>query len=96
VLDDQPQPAAAQLMRFEGAAMSAAATQFPITGTIDTLTTYGVVMGFDFGYSRVARQFDTNGKNSLDGGAGVGRKRASLLHFSCAQPLPDRKKGAGF
>jgi hypothetical protein len=60
VLDDQPQAAAAQLMRFEGTPMPATAAQLPVTGAINTLATYGVVMDFNFIYSCVSRQFDTD------------------------------------
>ena len=60
MLDDQPQAAAAQLVRFEDATMPATAAQLPVTGAIDTLATYGDVVGFDFVYSCVSRQFDTD------------------------------------
>ena len=60
MLDDQPQAAAAQFMRFEDAVMPATAAQLPVTGAISTLATYGVVMGLDFLYSCVSRQFDTD------------------------------------
>jgi len=58
MLDDQPQAAAAQFMRLEDAAMSATAAQFPVTGALNTLATHGAVVGFDFAYSCVPRQFD--------------------------------------
>jgi hypothetical protein len=60
VLDDQPQAAAAQLVRFEAAAMCATAAQLAVTGAIDTLAAYGDVMGFNFVYSCVSRQFDSD------------------------------------
>ena len=71
VLDDQPQAAAAQLMAFETAALSATAAQLSVTGTIGTPATHGLVVFFDFAYSCRAGQFDTDGKIFLEGGARV-------------------------
>jgi len=97
VLDDQPQAAASQLVRLEDAAMSATAARLPVTGAIHTLATYGVVMGFNFGYSRVPGQFDTGWQEIvLDGGVGLSSKGAPLLHFHARSVCRKTRKRAGF
>jgi hypothetical protein len=61
VLDDQPQAATTQLMAFEAAAMSAAATHLPVKDTAGTPATF--IVFFDFRYSRVPGQFDTHNQD---------------------------------
>ena len=92
---EQPQPPAAQFMGRETTAPFATAAQLPVTGTIDTLPTYSLVVLFDFVYSCGAWQFDTDDEIFLKGGARICRQRPRSSIFMRAPPPRNVEKGRG-
>jgi hypothetical protein len=96
VFHEQPQPTAAQLMGRETAALSATAAQFPVTGTIGTPPTHGLVVFFDFVYSCGTRQFDIDGEIFLVWRSKDQLSTALLLLFHARTVPQNIKKGAGF
>ena len=82
-------------MGRETTAPFATAAQFPVTGTIDTLPTYSLVVLFDFDYSCRAGQFDIDGEIFLNGGSEDLSSTDSLLHFHARTALRNVEKGRG-
>jgi hypothetical protein len=95
VVDDQPQTAAAQVVRCEPSLLSAVRARLSVTPTIGTRSKHGLIMFLDLSFSYRRKLLDSDGKIFLMGGVGIIAKGTSLL-LSHAQAIrQNQEKGRG-